>query len=137
MLRTPSFRKSSWTMRLRVLSFLLVVSAAACTDELLNGDNGSGGDFSIAVSGGTQPNYTWFEGPALSVDVVRTSNQTVIVWRVADATNRNITSPVRQGIVPAGATELVALERILTAGVEYRVSIKLADGRSAYQDFRP
>lgn len=121
----------------KAVVFLLVVAVGGCTDDLLNGDNGSGGDFSIAVGSGTQPTYTWFEGSALSVDVVRTSNQTVVVWRVIDATNRNITSPVRQGIVPAGAIEAASLERILSAGVQYRVSIRLADGRSAFQDFRP
>lgn len=121
---------------LRFACVLLLV--AGCSDDILNGDNGgSGGDFSIAVSGGTQPNYSWSEGPALSVDVVRTSNQTVVVWRVADPTNRNIRSPVRHGVVPPGALETAALERVLTAGVEYRVSIRLADGRTAFRDFTP
>jgi hypothetical protein len=124
-------------MKLTALALCVLVAAAGCTDELMNGDNGSGGEFSIAVSGGTQPTYTWFEGPALSVDVVRTSNQTVVVWRVADPTNRNISSPVRQGVVPAGALETASLERILTAGIQYRVTVRLANGRSAFQDFRP
>jgi hypothetical protein len=59
------------------------------------------------------------------------------VWRVADVINRDMRSPVRQGVVPQGATETAALERTLTAGVSYRVSIRLADGSSAFQEFRP
>jgi hypothetical protein len=121
----------------RFAFFLVLLLAAGCSDELLNGGDGSGGEFAISVSGGTQPTYSWSSGPALSVDVVRTSNQTVVVWRVADTTNRDIRSPVRQGVVPAGALELAAIERVLTLGVQYRVTIRLADGRSAYQDFRP
>jgi len=123
---------------MRVLRFAFCLPLVlGCSDELLNGGNGSGGDFAVSVSGGTQPDYSWSSGPALSVDVVRTSNQTVVVWRVADTTNRDIRSPVRQGVVPSGALELAALERVLTVGVQYRVTIRLADGRTAYQDFRP
>jgi hypothetical protein len=46
-------------------------------------------------------------------------------------------SPVRQGTVPQGALESANSERTLAAGVEYRVTITLPDGRSAFQDFRP
>ena len=45
---------------------LVFLLAAGCTDELLNGGNGSGGDFAISVSSGVQPTYSWSSGPALS-----------------------------------------------------------------------
>ncbi len=122
--------------RVLCLVVLPALLLTACTD-LMDALNGSGGDFSITVGGSMQPNYTWTTGAAFSVDVVRTSNETVVVWRVADPNNQNIQSPVTQGVVPSGALETASAERVLTAGVQYRVTIHLADGRSAYQDFKP
>lgn len=123
--------------RLPIPALVLSLLATGCTDEILNGINGSGGDFSISVSAGTSPSYSWSEGPAFSIQVERTANQTQVVWRVADANTRNIRSPVRHGVVPTGAIESLALERTLTPGVQYRVVIRLADAREAYRDFRP
>ncbi|MGH7503559.1 MAG: hypothetical protein ACREL7_17670 [Longimicrobiales bacterium] len=122
--------------RISGLILAAAISAAACTDDILNGDNGSGGDFAISVGSGTTPLYTWSEGPAFSLAVVRTSNQTDVVWRVT-STAGTMASPVRQGTVPAGALESVDDERTLAPGVQYRVSITLADGRSAFQVFQP
>jgi hypothetical protein len=125
-------------MRKQTLALIgALIITTSCTGDILNGGDGSGGDFAISVSGGTQPTYSWTAGPAFEVSVARAADQTVVVWRVADVVNRNIRSPVRQGVVPQGATETAASERILTAGVTYRVSIRLADGSSAFQEFRP
>jgi hypothetical protein len=116
----------------------LAITLASCTDDLLTGPGNSGGDFSITVGGGTTPQYSWSAGPAFSIDVVRTSNQTQVVWRITDPTDpRNISSPVRHGTVPAGAIESSASERVLTPGVQYRVTITLANQQSAFQDFTP
>ena len=115
-----------------------VVAVAGCTDDILSGPGGSGGDFGITVGGGTSPTYSWSAGPAFSIDVVRTSNQTQVVWRITDPTDpRNISSPVRHGIVPGGSVESSAVERVLTPGIEYRVTITLANQQSAFQDFIP
>jgi len=120
-----------------LLAATLAVSMAACTDDL-SGPEDSGGDFSIDVGSGTTPLYSWSAGGAFSIDVVRTSNQAQVVWRITDAIEpRNIASPVRHGTVPSGAVESSALERVLTPGVQYRVTIKLDNGMSAFQDFRP
>jgi len=116
----------------------LAVALGGCTDDLLSGPGNSGGDFAISVGGGTTPLYSWSAGPAFSIDVVRTSNQTQVVWRITDPTEpRNIGSPVRHGTVPAGAIESSALERVLTPGIRYRVTITLANQQSAFQDFTP
>jgi hypothetical protein len=120
-----------------MLTLALALALAGCTDDITGGDNGSGGDFAITVGSGATPTYTWASGPAFSIDVVRTSNETVVVWRVADPNNRAIQSPARHGTVPQGAIELVGIERVLTPGVQYRVTIRLADNSSAFQDFRP
>jgi len=117
---------------------LLVAGMAGCTDDILGGLGASGGDFSFNVSGGTAPTYSWSTGPAFSIDVVRASNQSQVVWRISDPTvPRNIASPVRHGVVPAGAIESSPLERTLTPGIRYRVTITLDDGRSAFQEFTP
>jgi hypothetical protein len=122
----------------RVLGVIiaLTVFAAGCTDDITNGGDGSGGDFAISVGTGTTPLYTWSAGAAFSLSVVRSANQTNVVWRVT-STGGSMASPVRQGTVPQGALESSNSERTLTSGIQYRVSITLADGRSAYQDFRP
>jgi hypothetical protein len=112
------------------------VFAVGCTDDITNGGNGSGGDFAISVGSGTTPLSTWSTGPAFSIAVVRTSNQTNVVWRVT-STAGTMTSPVQQGTVPQGALESANSERTLTVGVEYSVTITLPDGRSAFQNFRP
>jgi hypothetical protein len=120
--------------RLALLAAWLL--AGACTTDIMDGGSNSGGDFAIGVSSGTQPTYSWSAGPAFEVSLVRASDETRVVWRVVD-TNRQMQSPVRQGITPAGATETASAERVLTPGILYRVSIRLADQRSAFQEFRP
>jgi len=125
-------------MRVRQLAAIaLVFGLAGCTDAILDGIGGSGGDFSISVGAGTDPLYSWSAGPAFSLDVVRSANQSVVVWRITNPNTRNIASPVRHGTVPGGTLESVGTERTLTRGIEYRITITLADGRSAFRDFRP
>jgi hypothetical protein len=109
----------------------------SCTDLPLDAGGGSGGDFDITVGSGTQPVYSWPGGPATGVEVVRTSNQTVIVWGLSSPSAQNISSGVRHGNVPSGSIELSARERTLAAGVEYRVVVKLANDQEAYRDFTP
>lgn len=123
---------------LSLIAATFAIALAGCTDDLLNGPGNSGGDFSISVGSGTTPTYSWSAGPAFSIDVVRTSNQTQVVWRITDPTDpRNIASPVRHGIVPTGAVESSGVERVLTPGVTYRVTVNLTNGQSAFRDFTP
>jgi len=124
-------------MRSRIFGFVaLATLLTACTDDI-SGPGGSGGDFTISVGSGTTPSYGWSAGPAFSLDVVRTSNASVVVWRIADPINNNIQSPVTHGTRPSGAIETTSTERTLTAGVQYRVTVTLADGRQAYREFTP
>ena len=124
-------------MRSTVLGFVaLAALLTACSDDV-SGPGGSGGDFTVTVGSGTTPSYSWPTGPAFSVDVVRTSNTSVVVWRIADPVNNSIESPVTQGTRPAGAIETTSSERTLTTGVQYRVTVTLPDGRQAYREFTP
>jgi hypothetical protein len=124
--------------RTRTLAVLAAaLTAFGCTDLPLDAGGGSGGDFDISVGSGTQPSYSWAGGPALEVSVTRTANQTLIVWGVNSPSAQNIGSPVRHGTVPSGAIELSTRERTLAAGVQYRVTVKLANDQQAFQDFRP
>ncbi|MGD8276697.1 MAG: hypothetical protein PVH00_01670 [Gemmatimonadota bacterium] len=124
-------------MRSRVFAILALAGVlTACTDDV-SGPGGSGGDFTISVGGGTHPSYSWSAGPAFTIDVVRTSNPSVVVWRVADPSTMNIQSPVTHGTKPSNALETTSSERTLSVGVEYRVTVTLADGRQAYREFTP
>ena len=115
----------------------LAAVLAACTDDIFSGPTDSGGAFEISVSGGTQPVYSWSAGAAFTVAVVRAADRTVVVWRVADPINSDIRSPLSHGTVPSGAFETVSRERTLSRGIRYRVTITLADGRSAFREFTP
>jgi hypothetical protein len=115
----------------------LAATLAACTDDILTGPGGSGGDFAITVSGGVQPIYSWSVGAAFTVAVTRAADPAAVAWRVADPNNNNIRSPLTHGTVPSGAFETATRERTLARGVTYRVTITLPDGRSAFRDFTP
>lgn len=118
------------------VAMLAAAAALSCTDLPLDEGGGSGGDFDIGVSSGTTPSYSWSGGNAFEVSVVRTSDQTVIVWGVA-STAQNLSSPVRHGTTPSGAVQLANREPALSPGTQYRVTVKLANGDRAFRDFRP
>ncbi len=119
------------------LALISLVAGTACAPR----DNGStdpGGDSVIVTaSSGTIPIYTWSGPSAVSINVARASAPSVAVWGVSSPINRNIASGAQQGVVPAGATETATTERVLTAGVEYRVTVALIDGTSGSVDFTP
>jgi hypothetical protein len=120
------------------LAFFAGALGIACSDDLGTGGDNAGGDFNIAVSSGTQPQYSWGAGPALSIAVYRASNTNLAVWSVANPTQQNIGSPVQHGTVPAGALVLADEETTLSAGVRYRVEIRLANGQQdAFREFTP
>jgi hypothetical protein len=127
---------------IRVRHFLIglaAIAAIGCSDSTGLGGENSGGDFSIGVSSGTTPQYSWSGGDANNVRVYRAASPLVPVWHVSDPNTAapNMTSPVRHGTVPAGAQQQTGTELVLAAGVEYRVEITLTGGMSAFRVFRP
>ncbi|MFQ5652983.1 MAG: hypothetical protein ACE5IY_23895 [bacterium] len=123
-----------------LLTFIVSVFVFAGCDGNGNpaGSGGSGGaDFTVNVSSGTTPEYSWSAGKAFSVSVVRTSAPTTIVWGLATPGQDNIASPAAHGATPAGAIQTSASETTLTEGVEYRVSVSLLDGKTGFTEFTP
>lgn len=128
----------------RVNSFLVVtlfftILCGCAEDSPINANNAgnSGGDFTVTVSDGTTPAYSWTIGNAFTINVVRTANPTTIVWGVTTPGQNGIASPVTHGQVPGGAIEQAAVEKELESGVEYRVSVVLLDGSFGFTDFTP
>jgi hypothetical protein len=91
----------------------------------------------VAASAGTTPTYSWNGATAVSISVAQTSAPTVEVWGIANTDTRNIPSGTRHGQIPAGAVETTATQRVLTAGLHYRVTIVRNDGITAFMDFTP
>ena len=134
--------KRSSMYRYRILaiavSFVFMISLG-CEDNPL-GSGGSGSAFSITVGSGTTPTYTWSAGNAFSVSVVRTSTPTNIVWGISSPGMALVTSPATHGTVPSlggGLIATAATEQVLTAGVQYRVSISLLNGDTGFSEFTP
>lgn len=114
---------------------ILAFSFAGCGDS--NPANSGGGEFTVTVGSGATPQYSWSSGNAFSVSVMRTSAPTTIVWGLATPGQGNIASPATHGTTPAGSIQTSASETILTAGVEYRVSVSLLDGKTGFTEFTP
>jgi hypothetical protein len=120
-------------------TFLAVACAAsllACGNDGPAGPVNQNGDFAVTVSSGRNPTYSWPAGQGFSVSVMRTSARTTIVWGLANPA-RTLTGPVTHGTVPQGSLESAATEKTLTSGVQYRVSITLADGKTGWREFTP
>jgi hypothetical protein len=127
---------------MRVRNFLIglaAIAAIGCSDATGLGGENSGGDFSIGISGGATPQYSWSGADASSVAVYRAASPLVPVWHVSDPNSAapNIGSPVRHGMVPAGAVLQSNTEPILVAGIDYRVEIRLINNSTAFRVFRP
>lgn len=119
---------------LAALALIVVGGCGQPTDSTM----GSGGDnVVVTASTGTTPIYSWTGPPAVSLNVVRTSAPSVAIWGISSPLQRNIASGAQQGVVPPGATETASLERTLSTGVQYRVTVALADGTSGSVDFTP
>ncbi len=121
----------------------LILAAAlflGCKDSTSPDGNQGGKSFEVTVTNGTRPTYTWPGGSAHSLSVMRTSDPTVIVWGLVGPAplTTALTSPVVHGTIPAGGVLPSSTEeRVLTAGVEYRVSVTLHDGRTGWTEFTP
>jgi hypothetical protein len=112
-----------------VLAAFALVVVAGCSEPSGASTGSGGGSVVVVASTGTTPIYSWTGPLAVSLNVVRTSAPSVAIW--------GISSPLQQGVVPPGATETASIERTLSTGVQYRVTVALADGTSGSVDFTP
>ena len=115
---TPSPRSGS-NPRVRtslVAIVALALAAAACGDD----DNGVECMFNLTAGVGVAPEYT-FDGPLLSLNVVRDLSPNDIVWGVATPGMDGLMSPLVHGDVPMGAIQTPDFEVTLSLGIEYRV----------------
>jgi len=118
-----------------LISVLLIIG---CSDDSTpTKSGGEGRDFTVTVSSGTTPQYSWASGDAFSVSVVRTATPTEIIWGIATPGQSNIASPANHGVAPNGAVTTAQSETVLSAGVEYRVSVTLLNTKTGYTDFTP
>ena len=120
-----------------IISILAAFLFTACSEKNNPTDSSANGDFEVSVGNGPRPEYSWSVGKAFSVSVVRTADPTVIVWGIATPGLSNIASPASHGVTPQGAVASAKTEITLSAGVEYRVSVTLLDGKTGYTDFKP
>jgi hypothetical protein len=134
MMTPPRIRGSALSAVLAALALIVVAACGEPNDSTM----GPGGDnVVVAASTGTTPIYSWTGPPAVSLNVVRTSAPSVAIWGISSPLQRNIASGAQQGVVPPGATETASIERTLSTGVQYRVTVSLADGTSGSIDFTP
>jgi hypothetical protein len=131
---TPRRIRSS-ALSVVLAAFALVVAACGEPNDASTGP--SGGTVVVVASTGTTPIYSWTGPLAVSLNVVRTSAPSVAIWGISSPLQRNIASGAQQGVVPPGATETASIERTLSTGVQYRVTVALADGTSGSVDFTP
>lgn len=79
------------------------------------------GNVAVSVSSGTTPNISW--DPACKAYSVLVEGDGGDVWGIASEDGENaIATPVRYGVVPAGATEF-APPSLLSAGTTYSVAV--------------
>lgn len=122
---------------LAAIAAATVLFMAACSEPDGSLVGTGGGSVVVAASTGVTPTYSWTGPPAVTLNVVRTSAPSVAIWGISSPLQRNIVSGTQQGVVPPGATETASAERTLTPGVQYRVTVALADGTSGSVDFTP
>jgi hypothetical protein len=82
--------------------------------------------FSITVSGGTTPDFTWTAPCGLARLVVARTNGNVVAWDIVSE-SRRILSPISYGEVPPGTREETG-PLPLDAGVTYQVRLYNDDG---------
>jgi hypothetical protein len=109
----------------------------ACTNHGGGSTDPGGNTVTVFASAGTTPTYTWSGPTAVSIDVARASAPSVGVWGISSPLNRDIASGAMHGVKPSDASETATTERVLTAGIKYRVTIALVDGTSGSVDFTP
>lgn len=126
-----------------VAAVLMLLPLAGCSDSSDPTGPGGGGasDFSISVSAGVNPTYSWTTGAASSLSVVRTASPADVVWGIVDPTAQigttNLDSPVTHGSVKSGTIASFNTEPTLTAGVQYRVIVTRLNGQTGWTEFTP
>ena len=135
-------RENCWRVALAIMTIAALTIAGCGSDSTTGSDNDgdvqTGGAFTISVSGGTTPTYSWDAGPAYSLTVVEANNPSVIAWALIPASvTSTISSPVQHGTVPSGAMATNDEGATLTEGTLYQLTITLSSGSSAYAVFTP
>lgn len=127
-------------IRLVLVAVLVALVIGGCKkneDNPADAGNTQTSQIAITIGSGTRPQYTWGGGNVFSVSIVRTANQTVVVWGLATPGQNGVASPITKGTAPTGSVETAVTERTLTAGVQYRVSISRLDGTTGFKEFTP
>lgn len=96
----------------------------------------AGGDFTIGITAGTTPTFSWAGAGASGVSVFPADLSGFVPAHWQIGSNGEIRSPVRYGSQPTGSTVVVS-PRVLEEGRPYRVQVSRRDGRSAYREFIP
>jgi hypothetical protein len=101
--------------------------------------NERGGDFTITVSEGLTPEYSWEGNGVMVLSVARQSEPSEIVWEVCGSgvlllkpgapPGFVVSPPVQHGFAPEGTRERVRKELRLTPGVRYVVLV-VQDGQA-------
>jgi hypothetical protein len=93
----------------------------ACSDSIGPSDQPAcAGNVTVAVSNGTMPSFSW--SPACKLFLVLVEEAQSDQWGTISNGTNAIATPVRYGVVPAGATELTP-PTSLTPGTPYVVSV--------------
>jgi hypothetical protein len=119
-------------MPCRALSAQLV--PVVCLLLACNGGAIRGDGVNIEITPGLTPEYRWATGPGFSLGVARLTAPATVVWGIADP-KAGLTPPILHGVTPRDVDTVSQLELRLTAGVRYRVTVALADGRTGSRDF--
>ncbi|MFH0991287.1 MAG: hypothetical protein V1799_14870 [bacterium] len=132
--------RQKFTLSLCILisSIIVLLLIGGCKKDENNpadAGNTQASQIAITIGSGTKPQYSWSGGNVFSLSIVRTTNQTVVVWGLATPGQNGIASPVTNGTTPAGSVETAVTERTLTVGVQYRISISRLDGTTGFKEF--
>jgi len=92
------------------------------------------GDFGVAVTRGTAPEYGWLAGPANRLRVIRVLEPHITAWEISRP-GGTFEAPVAHGVVPDSVEVNSDAETLLTPGVLYRVEVYLPNGRIGRSEF--
>ena len=119
-----------------VAVFLVSVLGVGCGGD---DDGGDTCDFELTVSISAQPTYTFTDGDASAISVVRQSDRSKIVWGIFanPPESSSIASPLVHGTVPTGSSTSALAEPSLSSGIGYRVIVAKTSGAECADNFTP
>lgn len=130
--------------RLPIFSFALLsvvfFAFAGCAGAGDGGDGDSENNDCAAdmtVSSGLTPEFTWEGGPALGLAVAEYNEAAARKWVLGVAGADGFEGPVTYGTIPTNAIEAEGAPEDLETGVEYSVTVTLADANVRCQLFTP